>query len=365
MPVYGWDASNFDWDRGPMNYAAAARDGIGFATHKATEGTRTVHNRYGEAMRRARDAGIPVLGAYHVVRTPGNAGNGTIAEQVRHFLTYLDQQTPWWRTHPAFMLQVDLEHWTYDKVAPSYGVEMCRQLRAQTGKWVVLYAPRWAYGDTIGGDTPLWASNYVNGAGHFKALYPGDGSSRWAPYSGRTPVFLQYTSSATIGGQGTCDANAYRGSLTQLAALVGGKTMTLTAQTMPAADTDTSDEEDDMPDQESFQLDPGFACDEAGNFLPGKKALILSRPVDPGAGYTTWVSATCEQGNVRLRVAVDPDGVAGWSVHLVSFDSNGGRAALATLVGLGGNVSIARCRTSATDLDDQTPVGVTFRTGKS
>lgn len=364
MVVYGWDASNHDWQRGPMDFAAARNAGVEFFTHKLTDGLRFYKDPYfARAVTRARAAGIPLLGAYHVL------WNGNVTAQMDWFLGELDAQCPWWRAGP-FILQLDCEPFGYNGGPPTLGAIRTAAdhlVKATGGRYrPIIYAPQWVYRNTLTGlDYPLWASAYgTNPIGGFRDIYPGDASSRWAAYSGQIPAVLQYGSQTRIGSQGTCDANVYRGSLTQLAALVGGKTMTLTAMTTTAAATVT-DEEDDMPDQESFQLDPGFACDEAGNFLPGKKALILSRPVDPGAGYTTWVSATCEQGNVRLRVAVDPDGVSGWSVHLVSFDSNGGRANLATLVGLGGNVSIARCKTSATDTDDQTPVGVTFRTGKS
>jgi hypothetical protein len=60
----------------------------------------------------------------------------------------------------------------------------------------------------------------VAGSGGFKGLYPGDSSSRWNAYSGQVPEILQYSSSATIGGQTTCDANAYRGTLAELTALL-------------------------------------------------------------------------------------------------------------------------------------------------
>jgi hypothetical protein len=59
-------------------------------------------------------------------------------------------------------------------------------------------------------------SSYVSGSGGFKTLYPGDKSSRWAAYSGQPPAILQHSSSATIGGQTTSDANAYRGTLAEL-----------------------------------------------------------------------------------------------------------------------------------------------------
>jgi hypothetical protein len=212
-----------------MDVGAAVRDGITFFTHKATEGTNVRHVHYGDALNRARAAGMPFMGAYIVVRTPGNNGHGSIQAQVGYFLAYLDSQTPWWRTQQEFFIQVDTEHWGYDDVAPQYGVLACDLLRGQAGKLVVHYAPRWAYGDTIGGDHPLWASSYgTNPAVPYQQAYPGDGSAGWAPYSGRTPTILQYGSRLTIGSQPTCDGNAFRGTVDELRALIrGGQTMAL------------------------------------------------------------------------------------------------------------------------------------------
>jgi hypothetical protein len=223
MTVFGWDASDFDWSRGPVDLTAAARDGIQFFTHKATEGTSVRHARFGEAMRRAKTAGIEFRGAYVVVRTPGNNGHGSVHAQADYFLSYLDQQVPGWRTDPGFFLQVDLEHWPYDKVEPQHGVQACQLLRAATGKWVVLYAPKWSFGDSIPGDDPLWASNYgANRAVAYRQTYPGDSATGWAAYSRRTPVILQFGSNTRIGSQPTCDANAFRGTLDQFRALITG-----------------------------------------------------------------------------------------------------------------------------------------------
>jgi hypothetical protein len=209
-----------------MDLAAAVRDGITFFTHKATEGTKTRHVRYGEALNRARTAGMAFMGAYMIPRTPGNNGHGSVPAQVNYFLSYLDAQTPWWRTQQEFFIQVDTEHWGYDDVAPQYGAQVCALLRGQTGKWVVHYAPRWAYGDTIPGDDPLWASSYgANPAVPYRQAYPGDNSSGWAPYSGRTPTILQYGSSLRIGSQPTCDGNAFRGTIDQFRTLVVGDPM--------------------------------------------------------------------------------------------------------------------------------------------
>jgi hypothetical protein len=105
----------------------------------------------------------------------------------------------------------------------------------------IVYAPKWAYGDTLKGlGYPLWASSYVDGAGTGSALYAkagGDSSSRWGAYSGQVPAILQFTSSATIAGQTTCDANAYRGTIDQLKALVApGRTdMSFETDQVPVA----------------------------------------------------------------------------------------------------------------------------------
>lgn len=230
MTLFGVDCSDFDWTRGPMDVAGIARDGISFLTHKATEGTRTVHGHLADALNRARAAGISVLGAYHVPRTPGNNGHGSVSAQVDFFLSHLDGAVPWWRGHPAFFLQVDLEHWPYDAVAPAVGVDFADQLKARVGNGVILYAPRWAYGDSIPGSYPLWASDYgANPTTNYRSAYPGDDSGRWRPYSGRTPAILQYGSKLTVGDQPGCDVNAFRGSLADLYRLIGAGTPAIEA----------------------------------------------------------------------------------------------------------------------------------------
>lgn len=220
----GIDASDFDWARGPMDLVAAARDGIQLFTHKATESTGITHVHYREALERARAAGIELLGAYHVVRSTD------VAAQVRHFLGYLDSETPWWARHPGFFLQVDLELWDYDHVSAATGKAFVAELRRWTDKTVILYASRGQYGDSLDGiPVPLWNANYgSNAAGPYRGLYPGDASSRWAPYSGRAPMILQFGSKATIGTQPGCDINAFRGTYDQLKELIQGGDMPLT-----------------------------------------------------------------------------------------------------------------------------------------
>jgi hypothetical protein len=131
---------------------------------------------------------------------------------------------PGWRNGP-FILQLDCEKWNDDSATvptKAYIQQFCNQLRASTPKLMpIVYAPEWVYGDTLKGlGYPLWASSYVSGSGYASALYPGDSSAKWHAYSGQTPAVLQFTSSATIAGQTTCDANAFRGSITDLISLL-------------------------------------------------------------------------------------------------------------------------------------------------
>jgi hypothetical protein len=217
LTLFGWDASKYDWDRGPMDLGAAARAGISFFTHKITEGNSTVHTQCGAALQRARDAGIPFLGVYHVPRS-----GPSVAAQRDYFMSKLNSLVPWWKSFPGFFVQVDTEKWDYDAVSAARGHDVCVALASATGRKVVHYAPEWAYGNGIPGNEPLWASNYVGG-GNFRSIYPGDNSSRWHAYSGRTPAILQYSATATIGSQSNCDANAFRGSVDDFARLIGAQ----------------------------------------------------------------------------------------------------------------------------------------------
>lgn len=215
MTIFGWDQSHFD----APGIGSAVAEGISFITHKAGGDATDGELPAWWAGVRALDPARVLLGAYWVLRPPVDA-----ADEAGAFLRRLDAACPGWRDRP-FLLQLDCEKWNGDaSTVPSKAqiAAVCAQLvKAMPKLRPVVYAPKWVYGDTLKGlGYPLWASAYVTGSGGFKALYPGDSSSRWAAYSGQTPAILQYSSSATIGGQTTSDANAFRGTLAQLVQLV-------------------------------------------------------------------------------------------------------------------------------------------------
>jgi hypothetical protein len=198
--------------------------GLTFVTHKATEGTLVQHADLAARLDLARSQGIPVVGGYHVVRTPGNNGHGSIAAQVSSYLSYLDAHLPWWRSWPNWLHQEDLEVWPYDAVSAATGREFAAELRqADPDHLVVTYASRGQYGNQLANwPAPLWNADYRGSA---SGSYPGDGWTEsggspagWAPYSGQTPTFLQYTDTPY-------DRDAYRGSLDDLLTLTGGSGM--------------------------------------------------------------------------------------------------------------------------------------------
>jgi hypothetical protein len=217
-PVWGWDASGHDWKRGPMDLAAARKDGIAFFTHKCSEGHTFQAVEYTKGLERARAARIPVLGAYHVL-WPGNP-----VKEARFFFNLVNTKTPWWKEVP-WIWQLDAEKFKSMPRPPSPAecktfLDELKRLAGGRG-YFIAYAPRWLYGDGFRIGYDLWASNY-NGSGaprNFKEQYKGVPQTSWRPYSGRKPRILQFASDATIGRQRVCDANRFAGSLNELIAL--------------------------------------------------------------------------------------------------------------------------------------------------
>jgi hypothetical protein len=214
MPLWGWDASHYD---AVPSAAKVYGEGFRFMTHKAGGDKDDAElAAWWTAMKGYRDRML--LGAYWV-QYPGNATGRADA-----FLARLDSQCPGWRDGP-FILQVDCEIWGGDTSTKPGLTDIrafCQRLAAKMPKLrPIVYAPKWAYADGLTGlGFPLWASSYVTGTGAASTLYPSDSSTRWGSYSGQVPAVLQFSSSATIAGQTTCDANAYRGTLEQLTALL-------------------------------------------------------------------------------------------------------------------------------------------------
>lgn len=277
MTIFGWDMSHYD----APSLGTAVKEGIRFVTHKA--GGDADDAELDDWWNSARSLDGVLLGAYWVLY-PGRP-----AARADAFLARLDQVCHGWRDRP-FILQVDCEKWAGDPgTVPSRSDirAFCDRLVDRASDYrPVVYGPKWVYGDSLTGlGYPLWASSYVTGAGGFRALYPGDQSARWAPYSGQTPAILQYTSSATIGGQTTCDANAYRGTLEQLTALVApGK-----VDDMPLTDADLDKIEQRARAAVKDEAYGAVNQDRVQRYVAG--APVPKNPDKPGDETMTWASA--------------------------------------------------------------------------
>jgi hypothetical protein len=211
---YGWDLSHFD----APNSRGAVSEGFTFFTHKA--GGDALDAEIGTWWSNMKPLRSPtvLLGAYWV-QYPGSPRTRADA-----FIARLDATCPGWRDGP-FILQDDCEEWKQDPATKPGRADIeafCDRLVERMPKLrPIVYAPPWAYHDTLRGlSYPLWCSRYVAGSGAASSLYPGNNSSYWNAYSGQVPEILQFTSSAVIAGQTTCDANAYRGTISELTALV-------------------------------------------------------------------------------------------------------------------------------------------------
>jgi GH25 family lysozyme M1 (1,4-beta-N-acetylmuramidase) len=215
--IFGWDASHYDGDLTKAVLVKAKAEGIEFFTHKIGEGLSNTDTTAAQALIAARDAGIKVIGGYYFIHS------GDMVAQAVRCIALADKYVPWWRDFGGWFWQTDAETDTGGHLpSPSEVKKFSDELATRSGKRVIVYASHGMYGNRLAGlGHPLWNANYPSSrrAG-FKALYPGDSYAGWTAYSGQTPAICQYTSSATIAGRTTCDANAYRGTIDQLLALV-------------------------------------------------------------------------------------------------------------------------------------------------
>jgi len=201
--IYGPDVSHY---QGAIDLRRARAEGMDFLIAKISQGAGMRDSRWPRNRDEGRAAGLLVAG-YHYVTTedPG--------AQARNCAGWLgDKSVP-----------VALDH--------ERGGGNINQLRATlaafraAGMRVVLtYCPPF-YWTEIGrpaltGLPPLWKARYYTTGGSPQQLYAKTPAAFWDAYGGMTPVMLQFTDGATVAGM-RVDANAFRGSRAELAALFG------------------------------------------------------------------------------------------------------------------------------------------------
>lgn len=191
-----------------LDLARCKREGISFVFIKSSEGSTFTDPEFAANLAEARAAGLMVA-AYHYVRS-----NSTAADQV----TRIRQVVP---SDVAVILDVE---------DGSGGVALVRDLasRLQAAGYRVplLYLPRWYWqrlgSPSLAGLPPLWSSRYPDRVvGTIADEWAAVPASYWAGYGGLPVAVLQFTSSAVVAGHYPLDANAFRGSVAELATLLG------------------------------------------------------------------------------------------------------------------------------------------------
>jgi GH25 family lysozyme M1 (1,4-beta-N-acetylmuramidase) len=211
MTLFGPDAASF---QGTVNWGAV--DGTcAFGWEKVTEGTGYV-NPYWPAAKTAMLARQAATGfgpgAYLFLRQGGGAA------QADYFARHAGSLR-------GFGLVIDVEPEATSRPTLADAVACARELRQLfPGHPVGGYLPRW-YWD--GQDTTfcdwLWASEYLSGFGSPGTLFPRVPASWWAPYGGRVPRLLQFTSTGILPGiGGPVDVSAFAGTPAQYAQMTTG-----------------------------------------------------------------------------------------------------------------------------------------------
>lgn len=202
--IYGPDISHF---QAGMNLTEVKAEGFAFVWAKVSEGDYYVDASWPAFRDAAKAAGL-LLAGYHYVR-----GDVDADAQAQTFVDNIgDKSIPAMLDFEANSGDIN-QFWAVLHAIETRGVHVA-----------LSYIPRWYWmqiGQPYIGDVPgLIQSSYVSGSGYASALYPGDTSGNWNGFGGRNVDVLQFTDAAQIAGL-SVDANAFRGTPEQLAAVLG------------------------------------------------------------------------------------------------------------------------------------------------
>ncbi|WP_052068581.1 glycoside hydrolase family 25 protein [Rhodococcoides fascians] len=209
MTIFGIDIAS--WQKG-LNIDRVAAEGFRYIIAKATESNDYRNPEYAAQKAGARKNGLH-FGAYHYLRADTSAK----AQVDNYAALEPDKSVPVMLDHEAGSGDVRVLRAVHSEfVARGYRVNLT-------------YLPNWYWGGTMGkpdltGLPPLMSSNYGRErAGYASAIYPGDSDVGWNGYGGLDVAVFQFTQKASVAGQ-SIDANAFRGTEAQLAALFGSAT---------------------------------------------------------------------------------------------------------------------------------------------
>lgn len=219
MPLWGLDISNHQGTGFPLQRAAS--EDFDFGIFKASEGAGFQDSTFTRNLDVGRDASL-LCAAYHYQRPD------SVADQVAIIRRTVPLDCP---------VIPDVE-------SGSGSLDLTRQLvdalRTEGYSVPLAYIPNWFWqghwgSPDLSGLPPLWSSRYASTSGYASQVYQDVPDWYWNGYGGLHTEVLQFTSSATVAGRSPIDANAYRGSRDQLAALLTEE------DDMPLSDSDLDD----------------------------------------------------------------------------------------------------------------------------
>lgn len=219
--VFGIDVSNH---QRAFDFAAAAREGFVFATHKITEGTGYRDPWWPRARIEMAQHFPGRWGGYVFCRT-----NTDPREEARVLADHAGGTD--------FPLQIDYEDTTNGGSLDDLRRRIDAYSEVGFEQLLPIYLPRWYWQGRMGSpdlsQLPLgiWNSHYTSGFGYASDLYEriGDNHPGWAPMGGQPVEILQFSETATVAGQ-KIDVNAVRGGVARVAELFGGKDTEMTPE---------------------------------------------------------------------------------------------------------------------------------------
>ena len=215
ITLYGVDISNVnDGSTNRMNLAEIVAEGFSFIEAKVSQGSDFQDADWPRTRDFCQSNGITLVGYHYLDQT-------NPVTQASNCLNWLgDKSIP-------LMLDVENGGGNYANL-----VAVLNAIESQGGHVALTYLPQWYWSQegkpNIAQLPGLVSSAYPGGTGTAAGIYTthgGDSGSGWNGYGGGTPVIWQFTDQAQVAGT-YLDADAYRGTLTQLRQLLGYQTGT-------------------------------------------------------------------------------------------------------------------------------------------
>lgn len=298
MTIWGFDVSDY---QGVFDMQAAKDAGFDFVIIKATEGNNWKSKYFAGNLQRARDAQL-LLAAYHYQR-----GSHSAQSQADNIASMVPKDVGVIPDVEANGGDLDLTDAIMSRVT------------ALGYRHPLSYIPKW-YWQQIGSPSMrnrkgLWQSHYPdNKGGTPQQIYTRVPSSYWNPFGEQEIKILQFSSASTVAGRTPIDADAFRGSLSDLAALLGGgSAVNVITPTVDQAGAEI---------MERITVHPPNANQNTVrvNLSGSAGAAVIVRPRIDGTGFSKpmWVGDIFAWGSDHLGIGHNPTQTPGYNNRLTS-----------------------------------------------